>query len=164
MSALAYFKDVDAREDRRSSVRHVLKLTTAASMAPGTDAGALIHDISAEGFLVQTTADLSTGTQFTVELPEADETVATVIWKRGEYFGCEFAEPLRKAVLSAVMLKNPSLAPQPPAFEEHGRTANKASSGAELRSRTKLWIIIALSASAWFLVAILLLIWAQGGM
>ena len=38
---------------------------------------ALIHDISTEGLLTETTTELTTGSRFEIELPEADTTVAT---------------------------------------------------------------------------------------
>jgi hypothetical protein len=157
MAALAFFEEVDERSDRRSSARQVLRLTTAASLAVDMNVLALIHDISAEGLLMETTADMPTGTRFEIELPEADATIATVVWKRGEYFGCEFEAPLRKATLSAVMLKNPALAPQPAKTDEVAETASEPSA-AELPRGTQLWIILGLSAAAWILVASLLML------
>ena len=157
MAALAFFEELDERSDRRSSARQVLRLTTAASLAADMNVLALIHDISTEGLLMETTTELITGSRFEIELPEADTTVATVIWKRDEYYGCEFAEPLRKATLSAVILKNPSLAPLPTTPDNVAEPARE-SAAAAFPLGTRLWIIIGLSAAARIFVVSLMLL------
>lgn len=156
MSALAYFEDVAENSERRSSDRHVLRLETAASISARADTAAVIHDISMEGLLMETATDLPTGASFELALPEAEATVATVVWKRGHYYGCEFAEPLRKAVFSAVLLKNPSLTPRWATAGADGELARDALSGSEMSPGMRFWTIAFLAAAAWALVATLM--------
>ena len=89
---------------RRGSSR--LKLSLDSSLA-GSGVDVVIHDLSADGMLVETSASLRRGARLEVELPEAGATVAKVVWNSGDYFGCQFDKPIPKAALSAALLRNP---------------------------------------------------------
>lgn len=56
--------------------------------------------------MIETGIPLSAGQKVTVELPEAENSVATVIWESAPLYGCRFSAPLPRAALSAARLRN----------------------------------------------------------
>ena len=66
---------------RRGSSR--LKLSLDSSLA-GSGVDVVIHDLSADGMLVETSASLRKGARLEVELPEAGATLAKVVWNSAE--------------------------------------------------------------------------------
>lgn len=91
-----------AATDRRSSTRHQICLGSSVDGEPVT-----IHDLSATGMLIETTADLHQFDAVEIELPEAGATSALIVWGSGRYFGCEFKEPIFPATVSAARLRSP---------------------------------------------------------
>lgn len=94
-----------ARQERgatRLQVRFVAGLT-----AQSTSVAVVVHNLSASGILIETDTSLTIGQSITVELPEAKNTVATVIWQSAPLFGCRFTKNLSRAALSAAKLRNP---------------------------------------------------------
>ena len=103
MQTLARLERVESR-NRRSAPRRELSL---GMVLPETGDEVLIHDLSATGMLIETSADLATFEQLQLDLPEVGKTVATVMWNSGRYFGCEFHRPIPKAAISAALLQSP---------------------------------------------------------
>ena len=103
MQALARLERLEKR-NRRSAPRRQLSL---GATLPETGDEAIIHDLSTSGILIETKADLATFEQLQLELPEAGQVVATVMWNSGKYFGCEFHKPIPQAAISAALLRNP---------------------------------------------------------
>lgn len=114
MQALARLERVEGRS-RRTSPR--LKLSLGAVL-PSSGEEVVIHDLSSSGILIQTSAALKTAQTLEVDLPEIGAAVAKVVWRSGDYFGCQFDKRIPKAALSAAMLRNPfeAAAPAPPAI------------------------------------------------
>ena len=146
MARLAYFEQCDESTDRRSSVRHVLNLGTTARSATGAVPSVLVHDLSAEGLLIETEANLPLGAEFDVRPPEAGDASATVVWTRGKYSGCSFSSPLPKAARSAALLKSAAVLPSSGADHEVDTDAPQSE---DLPAGVKLGIIAALSLTAW---------------
>ncbi|MGE3692214.1 MAG: helix-turn-helix domain-containing protein [Novosphingobium sp.] len=90
-----------ARETRRT-----LRLDTLGALATGGAAGVRIHNISVSGLLLETPVELAEGEILAVDLPLAGLRQARVVWCGQGFFGCEFAEPLTQATLSAVELRS----------------------------------------------------------
>lgn len=107
MQAVARLERVGAQRQRSSSR---LKLSLDANLV-GSGEEVVVHDLSATGLLIETRAKLRKNARIEVELPEVGGTVATVVWRSGDFFGCEFAKPIPKAALSAARLRNPFEAP-----------------------------------------------------
>lgn len=107
MQAAARLERLESR-NRRSAPRRQLSL---GSTLPETGDDALILDLSSTGILIETKADLATFEQLQLTLPEIGQVVATVIWNSGQYFGCEFLEPIPQAVISAALLRSPFAEP-----------------------------------------------------
>ena len=154
MQALARLERIDSKT-RRSSPRRQLSL---GAVLPDTGDEVVIHDLSTTGILIKTGADLVTFEQLQLDLPEAGPVVATVIWRSGEYFGCEFHQPLPQAAISAALLRSPFLratpAPVASAIDEddaEGVVDDRYSFGARLR------VILGASVLLWGLI-----FWAAG--
>ncbi|PZU15584.1 MAG: XRE family transcriptional regulator [Citromicrobium sp.] len=92
--------------DQRQGVRRQLRLATSGALPSGEAANVLIHNASATGLLMQTPAPLSQGETIELVLPEAGVVAAEIVWQSGEFYGCQFAQPLREAVLSAAELRS----------------------------------------------------------
>lgn len=103
MSIDARFESTD-RDDERGSHRRTLRLGVSGRFAEGQST-ATIHNISATGMLVETEARLTEGEAIAVDLPEAGERIARVIWVDAPMHGCRFDEPVSVAVLSATQLR-----------------------------------------------------------
>jgi hypothetical protein len=103
VSLQAYFEALPATGgDRRGSPRQTLVLGSRIG-ACGTPVR--IHDLSASGLMIESAAALMPGEIVDVELPEAGRTEARVVRRDGDRAGCEFLQPLSKAVLSAAFLR-----------------------------------------------------------
>ena len=130
MAALAFIEPRDRIRSRRSSPRRRLNLEVTGAVPDGPAAEVIIHEISPTGLLVETLAELAYGEELDVCLPQAGRTRAKVIWNRGQYFGCQFKQPISSAALSAAMLRSRPIEAQRPddfpqtntAFREPDRT------------------------------------------
>lgn len=95
--------------NRRFSPRRTLHLQS--TLAAGGEE-VIIHDISHTGLLLETTALLTEGQAFDVELPEVGIVQAKVIWRSSRFVGCRFASPVSQAAVSAALLRNPIARPE----------------------------------------------------
>ena len=96
--------DVLNSADERGAVRRTLRLGVSGRFGEGQST-ATIHNISATGMLVETTATLTEGDAFAVSLPQAGERIARVVWVDAPMHGCRFDEPLSTGALSAAQLR-----------------------------------------------------------
>lgn len=145
--------------DERSAARRTLRLKVPTSSTDATCA--MIHNLSETGLLLETATELQVGEALQVELPHAGPTTAVVVWVRGRYTGCEFAQPVSRAAVSAALLRAPVQATLPP-----GDTAREFSlhSASDRRSRRDvspavllLALLIASAVAALFVVSLLAL-------
>lgn len=109
MAILAHFEGPDESGDRRASARRALRLDIAGNGHAGSGQ-VTIHDLSLTGALLETSASLTTGEVLEIDLPNAGPVEATVVWNSGEFYGCQFSEPISAASLSAALLQS---APRP---------------------------------------------------
>ncbi|WP_395622461.1 PilZ domain-containing protein [Sphingomonas daechungensis] len=140
---------------RRTSPRR--KLSLSASL-PSSGMPVVIHDISTTGVLLQTAAKLEPFDDFEIDLPEIGATSAFVVWNSGEYFGCEFANPVSRAAVSAALLRSPIVQPDTAvAVEEDSEVDDPADGRFALGTRLRaiLGISIALWAVLLWLVGVL---------
>jgi len=115
MAMFAHFEERKST-DRRRSARRTLKMG-AQSDHSSVSERVTIHDLSQTGALLETSNPMLVGAEFHIELPHAGKVEATVEWNSGEFYGCQFMEPLSPAALSAAQLRSLPLtsAPQPSA-------------------------------------------------
>ena len=99
MPMLAHFEERTG-EDRRRAGRRALKL--------GVGAGTIqvsIQDLSLTGALLETSMHMLVGADFELELPHAGSVEVVVVWNSGEFYGCQFTQPISSAALSAALLQ-----------------------------------------------------------
>lgn len=107
MSITGTITSAEPNPASRESERLLLRLNTRGVTADGEVATVLIHNLSATGLLIETPHQLPLGKRLLVELPEAGEVSASVVWQSDRLAGCRFDEPISQAALSAAQLRNP---------------------------------------------------------
>jgi hypothetical protein len=154
--------------DRRSSPRRRLNLGVAGSTRSMSDVEVVVHDLSVTGLLIEAAVDLQAGDELTVEIPGPGPVDAVVVWKSGNYFGCEFARHIPNAAISAASLRSaPDPRPQDdvaPSPVPPLSTSESTYRENELSPRGKLLTLLGLSLAAWAVIAlvvwlILALVW-----
>jgi hypothetical protein len=133
-------------KNRRYAPRRALTL---GSVLQDSGASAVIHDLSVTGLSLETSDPLSVGEKLLVDLPLRGATCATVVWREGTLFGCEFEESVPPAAISAALLRaDPSDRDESKdvaaVTEEHPQPAMSVG--------RKMWLIIALALASWALV------------
>ena len=98
--------------DERAAVRRSLRLRVSAYSSDDV-AVALILNVSETGLLIETGLKLAVGETLNVDIPEASASTARVVWTEGLRAGCEFANPVATAAVSAARLKSPVEAADP---------------------------------------------------
>ncbi len=88
--------------DRRSEERRHLLFATTARSANGDDQPVLVRDISARGLLLETEEAGSLDKTIMVNLPEAGDIEAHVIWQGDKLAGCRLETHLTQATIDAV--------------------------------------------------------------
>jgi len=101
MPLVAHFKDQSPKGNRRRTARRSLRLGLG-----GDEGQVTIHDLSLTGALLETSIPMLVGAAFEVELPHAGNTEAVIVWNSGEYYGCQFSQPISPAALSAALLQS----------------------------------------------------------
>lgn len=141
--------EIFATNSRRAAPRRKLQLGSTLSEG-GHDV--VIHDLSATGVLLQTSAKLEPFDDLEVDLPEIGATSAFVVWSSGDYFGCEFARPIPRSAISAALLRNPIAPPADEVLElENEAQADKLSFSNRMR------VIVGVSIALWTAI-----LWAVG--
>ena len=93
---------LDAQSDeQRRTPRRTLRLDVAGG------ATATVRNLSETGLLIESPDMLEVGDAVSLELPVAGTAEAQVIWARAPFYGCEFARPVSRAVVSAALLRAP---------------------------------------------------------
>lgn len=118
MRVLAHFAEESRGGEQRGANRRALRLDIPGEVLAAGEAAVTILDLSLTGVLIQTSARLAAGESFRLELPEAGNVEATIMWTSGEYYGCQFATPISPAALSAALLKGEARPAQPPQRQE----------------------------------------------
>jgi len=112
MIIAAALESRDTGENRRATARRALRLEVP-GRTPSHTTKALIHDLSTTGMLIETAADLSVDDLIQLDIPEAGQSAARVVWSSGEFFGCQFTTRISTGAVSAALLKTPFAAPSP---------------------------------------------------
>lgn len=118
MSLLAHLDSGPKPGERRSSRRRKLSLEAEGAAAVSGGTQVMIHDLSEDGMLLESSVALRTGERLDLLIPEAGGAAATIVWSSGRFFGCRFETPLSTAAVSAALLRGPPQAPPPAAPNE----------------------------------------------
>ena len=97
--------DIDPSTDPRGAGRRTLHLGVSGRFASGSESAVTVHNISATGLLIETATELAEGEAIVVDLPEAGERKARVVWADAPMHGCRFDQPLGTGALSAAQLR-----------------------------------------------------------
>ena len=108
MTFAAQFED-KAEAEQRDEPRRTLRLAVEGRLPQGREAAVTVHNISATGMLIETESPLAEGDTFAVDLPEAGERSARVVWANDPMYGCRLAAPLDTAALSAAELRGDAI-------------------------------------------------------
>ena len=161
--------------ERRVAPRRRLKLDVAGSVRSAADVEVVVHDLSVTGLLIEAAVDLQTGDRLGVEIPGAGAAEAVVMWRSGNYFGCEFSQRIPKAALSTAVLRS-APEPQPlspplprppwqpaPRQDEVGAALSGPTSDPRdaypvnaLSPRRKLAVLLGLSLGSWAFIAVIM--------
>jgi hypothetical protein len=106
VTLLARFEQAGDAAERRGSERRGLKLAITASVPESPELAVAIHDLSETGLLLETPIPLASGQTFQAFLPLAGAVEATVVWSSHQFHGCEFAQRVPRAAVSAALLKS----------------------------------------------------------
>lgn len=106
MAVSAFIEHPSAGEAQRRSPRRALRLAASGRTAGRDACPILIHNISADGLLIECDLSLAPDESIDVELPHAGRCLAKVVWSSGRLFGCRFAAPVSPATLSAAALRS----------------------------------------------------------
>lgn len=104
MSLRAIF-DLHHNAEKRTAERKTLRLTTSHRRSGASAGAAVVHDLSTQGMLLETSDSLTVGEKLGVELPRSGLHEAEVIWSSNDFYGCRFGKPLPSAAVSAALLK-----------------------------------------------------------
>lgn len=115
------FKDVVSKQDQlfdgRESERIELMIETDGLVGSGERVKVILHNISTSGVLIETGQALQLTQNIHVDVPEAGQVAATIIWSSEQLYGCRFIKPISRAALSAAKLRNPLPSELDPAVE-----------------------------------------------
>lgn len=106
----------DAGERRSEERRHLLFATTARG-EDGGDQPVLVRDISARGLLLETEEAATLDKTIMVNLPEAGDIEAHVIWQGDKLAGCRLEAHLSQATIDAVRAKGEAAHAERPAAD-----------------------------------------------
>jgi hypothetical protein len=89
-------------EDRRTTMRAPVDLDAHVRELGSTGTEARVLNISAEGFMAQTTAEYEVGARVWLILPGRERASAVVRWTAAGKIGAQFAEPLSGEALAQI--------------------------------------------------------------
>jgi hypothetical protein len=96
----------EAAEDRQSPRTRML-LGGTARQGEGVFQDITVHDLSRDGFRVESAMELTPGATVEVDLPGVGPREATVMWAGHPYAGCAFATPLLREQLRVATEASP---------------------------------------------------------
>ena len=101
----AHIDPTTADGSLRQQPRRALKLETSGVLPGGLQANVTIHNISVAGLLLETEVELAEGEPLNIELPEAGQVDAKVVWVSEHLYGCAFEQTLGQGALAAAELR-----------------------------------------------------------
>lgn len=106
MVIAAHFEEASGQASQARAPRRMLRLEAQGLTEGGEPAPVLVHNISADGLLLESEVSLASGERIDIDLPHAGTTSARVIWTSGSFFGCQFDAPISIAAMSATQLRS----------------------------------------------------------
>ena len=106
MAIPARMEEARASSGEPRDPRHRITLKASGTFAGGGPANVTVHNVSRTGMLLECDSSLPVDEILMIDLPGAEATQAKVVWTSDRLHGCEFLEPVSKAVLSAAQLRS----------------------------------------------------------
>lgn len=156
MKLVGALKTLPSNGEERGAARHSLSLVAQAASSRG-GASVIVHNLSATGLLIESREPLDVDEIFEVELPGAEIRHASVVWRSDDFYGCEFAEAMSTAAVSAARLRSPPSPVTESSPVEPAPARVRAPQPGQLTLRRKAAIILSLASACWAAVA--LLVW-----
>ena len=101
MGMLAHVAFDPHTDEQRRTPRRTLRLDVDGG------ATATVRNLSETGLLIESPDALEVGDRVSLDLTVAGLAEARVIWARAPFYGCEFARPVSRTVVSAALLRAP---------------------------------------------------------
>jgi hypothetical protein len=153
MKLFGALKTLPSSDEERGAARHSLSLVAqAASSRGGTSV--IVHNLSATGLLIESREPLDIDEVFEVELPGAEIRHASVVWCSEDFYGCEFAEAISTAAVSAARLRSPPSTPAVPSPTPSAPAAIRTPQPGQLTLRRKSAIILSLASACWVVIGL----------
>lgn len=105
MALKAHFDDTTDHDGQRREQRRALQLETSGTLPGGMEANVTVHNISAAGLLLETDVPLQVGERFAIDLLDAGEVEAEIVWVSDQLYGCAFEQALGQGALAATQLR-----------------------------------------------------------
>lgn len=105
MAIEARFEDMNGDAANPRAHRRRLLLEARGAFESGFNASVVVHNLSETGMLMESRADLEIEETIDVDLPEAGQVRARVVWASGNLYGCSFEAPISPFALSAAQLR-----------------------------------------------------------
>ncbi|MFC3214939.1 MULTISPECIES: helix-turn-helix domain-containing protein [Novosphingobium] len=105
MPIAAHFETMEAAGKPRAERRRLL-LETKGALENGEAVQVILHNFSETGVLLESKVSLEIGEALELDLPEAPQTRARVIWASGALYGCAFEGRIPSATLRAAQLRS----------------------------------------------------------
>ena len=135
--------------ERRTRVRLKLLLQ---STSFGAGDEVVIHDISPTGMLIAAGSVLSDFEELEINIPRAGSVKARVVWNSGNYFGCQFEQPITQAAISAALLRSTAREDELPTWKNLEAEPDEHEAAQNLSFRMKLRVILSTSLLLGFLI------------
>ena len=105
MAIEAHFEDVEGDAGSPRAHRRRLLLEARGAFEAGFQASVVIHNLSETGMLMESGTELEIEEAIEVDLPEAGQVRARVVWASGNLYGCSFDAPISPFALGAAQLR-----------------------------------------------------------
>lgn len=92
-------------DSQRRAQRRSLLLETSGVLPGRVEANVTVHNISAAGLLLETSIALDVGDGLAIDLPQAGQVDAVVVWSSHRLYGCAFERALGPGALAATQLR-----------------------------------------------------------
>lgn len=105
MPITAQFEAIEESDSPRAERRR-LRLETQGALESGVETSVTLHNFSETGVLMESPVDLEIGEVLELDLPDAPQVRARVVWASGRLYGCAFEAPIPSATLRAAQLRS----------------------------------------------------------
>ena len=145
MGVAARLSSIELANESRGNQRRTLHLEVAASLPGQAAATAVIHNLSTDGLLLETSVAVAVQDVVELDLPNAGTRTAEVVWAKDGFYGCKFNVEVRPGDISAALLRA--------SFETSPAFPSATTPTRPWSPRARTMLILGLALAAWAAVA-----------